>query len=55
MDGKTIRIITFKREKEKWRMQSAKFMTRSGIKGYHVILIDAKKIPAYDTYKTQEK
>ena len=30
-------------------------MARAGIKGYHVLLTGAKKIPADDTDKTQEK
>ena len=55
MDEKTIQIIPFTGEKEKWRMWSGKSTAGSGIKVYHVILTGAKKIPANDAEKTKEK
>ena len=48
MDENTIRIIPYTREKEKWCTWLVKFMARSGIKGYHVILIGAKEILSDD-------
>ena len=53
MDEKTIWIIPFTGEKEKWRMWSGKFMSMEGIKGYHVLLTGAKKIPADDEDEIQ--
>ena len=32
-----------------------KFTKRSGIKGYHILITGAKRVPNYDTDKTQEK
>ena len=55
MNEKTVRIIPFTGEKEKWCMWSVKFLARSGIKGYHVLLTGAKKIPADDKDKTKQK
>ena len=55
MDEKTIRIIPFTGEKEKWRMWLVKFMDISGIKGYHVLLTGDKKILADGADKTKEK
>ena len=46
MAEKTIRIIPFTGEKEKWRMWQVKFMARAGIKGYHVLLTGAITISA---------
>ena len=53
MVEKTIRINPFMGEKEKLRIWSGIFMAISGIKGYHVLLTGAKKIPSYDTNKTE--
>ena len=53
MNEKTIRIIPFKGEQEIWHMWSGKFMAGAGIKGYHVLLAGANKIPAGDADKTQ--
>ena len=55
MDEKTIRITNFKGEKYKQPIWSEKFIARAGIKGYYVLLIGARKIPADDTDKTKEK
>ena len=55
MDEKTIRIIPFTGEKEKWRMWLVKLMDISGIKGYHVLLTGDKKILADGADKTKEK
>ena len=55
MNEKTIWIIPFTGEKEKQCMWSGKFMAIAVIKGYHVLLECAKKIPAYDKYETKEK
>ena len=46
---------TFQSEKEKWRMWFRKFMARSGINGYHVLLTGANKILADDAEETQNK
>ena len=51
MDKKTIQIIPLTGEKEKWRMWSRKLMSRSGIKGYHVLLTSAMKIPTDEADK----
>ena len=48
MDEKTFRIIPFTGEKEKWIMWSGNCMARSVIKGYHVLLTGANKIPVDD-------
>ena len=50
-----IQIIPFKGKKEKLSMWSGKLMAIPGIGGYHVIIIGAKEILAYDAYKTREK
>ena len=55
MNKKTIWIIPFKGEKEKWHMWSVNFVARVGIKRYHVLLTGAKTIPADDKDKTKEK
>ena len=55
MDEKTLRIIPFTGEKEKWRMWSGKFIEIYGIKGYHFLLRDDKKIMADTKEKTYEK
>ena len=47
MDEKTIWMIPFTGEKEKWRMWQVKFMAGSRIKGYHVLLTGAKTIPGW--------
>ena len=52
MDKKTIRIILFTGEKEKWHMWSGKFMATTGIKGYYFLLTSSKKIPEDDKYIT---
>ena len=46
MEKNTIRMIPFMGGKEKLCMLSGKFMARYGIKGYHVLLTGAKKIPS---------
>ena len=48
MDKKTIRIIPFTGAKEKWHMWSEKLTETAGIKGSHLLLTGAKKIPEDD-------
>ena len=55
MDEKTVWIIPFTGEKEKWRMWSGEFMARSGIKGYHVLITVYKKILSDDAEKQKKK
>ena len=55
MDKNTIFITPFIKEKEKWLMWSEKFMARSGIKGFDVLLTGDKKIPSDDSEKTKVK
>ena len=55
MDKKTIRIIPFTGEKEKWHMWLGKFMAGAVIKGYYDLRTGAKEIQADDASKTQEK
>ena len=55
MDEKTLRIIPFTGEKEKWRMWLVKFMVGSEIKVYYVLLTVDKKIPADDADETKYK
>ena len=38
MYEKTIRIIPFRGEKEKWRLWSRLLMAGAGIKGYHFLI-----------------
>ena len=45
MDDKTIQIISFTGEKEKWCIWLGKFMKGSGIKGYHVLLLFVFRSP----------
>ena len=40
MDKNSIRIIPFSGNKEEWRMWWEKFMARSEIKGYYIVLTD---------------
>ena len=51
MEDSTIHIIPLTVEKEKWRMWPGKFMARSGINGYHILLTGDKKTPADDADK----
>ena len=53
MEQKTIHNRHFTGEKEKWRTWSGKFLSRSGIKEYHVLLTGAKKILADNADKTK--
>ena len=53
MEEKTIRITPFMGEEEKWHIWLVTFMARAGIKGYHVLLTCAKKIPADGVDKTE--
>ena len=55
MDENTIRIIPLTGEKERFRMWSGKSMERAVIKGYHVLLTGAEKIPSDDKDERQEK
>ena len=53
VDEKNICIIPFTGEKEKFRMCLVNFVEISRIKGYHVLLTGATKIPAGDTGETK--
>ena len=53
MDKKTIRVIPFMGEKEKWFMWSVKIMAKDGINKYHVLITSDKKIVAGDGEITQ--
>ena len=53
MEEKTIQIIPFTGEKEKWRMWLVKFMVGAAIKVYYVLLPVDKKILADDAGKNK--
>ena len=55
MGKKIIWITPLTVEKEKWCMWSGKLMARYVIKGYHVLITGAKKIPANEADKTEGK
>ena len=55
MDKNTTHITPFKGINEKWRMWSGKFMARSGIKGYYVLITGAKKIRINTQTKQKKK
>ena len=53
MDEKSIRIIPFSGKKGKWNMWLAKFMARSGIRGYDILLKGDGETPADNAEETK--